>query len=415
MNVLMGAAKRERAAFYKTAAALVETGVIALIIGEIAAAKFTPQLLAPPRTHFRNYTPACFVPSDTLPYDIMPHCRDRIIARDFRISFNTNNLGFRDDDVAPKKENEFRILVVGDSFTAGWGVEQDDAFPNVLERMLNERSAGGAVFNVINAGYQAQTFDTYYLFLKNEGLALNPDLVVVTIWLGNDLVELYSNFWDGLDSRGLPLKIDGYNRIRKNHHMVLRYVPFKYRYWPLNRSHLFVFLMGMYEWKILKGHVTGIFGELNDEYREKYRRDCRVLERFHGGAGPGVALEEVKACPMIPYPDNKPEYAKYTWLKTAATLEAISSLAKENGAGIYFMNIPVRTYDAKRGCHLSLIRKLMKNIGAPFLDLTPRFGLPSGKIDQKYYYVNDGHFMREGQRIIAGEMRLDMLKRGILH
>ena len=64
------------------------------------------------------------------------------------IPARANSNGHRDYEI--NKQAQFRILVLGDSFTVGAGVLQDDAYPQILENMLNKNSK--TIFEVINAG-----------------------------------------------------------------------------------------------------------------------------------------------------------------------------------------------------------------------------------------------------------------------
>jgi lysophospholipase L1-like esterase len=51
----------------------------------------------------------------------------------FRTRFQTNSLGMRDREYPLEKHGKLRILALGDSMTEGWGAEQDETFPKVLE------------------------------------------------------------------------------------------------------------------------------------------------------------------------------------------------------------------------------------------------------------------------------------------
>lgn len=75
------------------------------------------------------------------------------------VRYRTNAHGLRGPDHAPEPApGTFRVLVGGDSVTAGWAVPEDRSYPRVLERLLNEsppaaaRAAGVERFEVINLG-----------------------------------------------------------------------------------------------------------------------------------------------------------------------------------------------------------------------------------------------------------------------
>ena len=67
-----------------------------------------------------------------------------------RILAAANSHGFRDDEVVLEKPtNTRRILVIGDSFTVGANVEMLEAYPQVLERLMNEDS--DTTVEIVNA------------------------------------------------------------------------------------------------------------------------------------------------------------------------------------------------------------------------------------------------------------------------
>lgn len=98
-----------------------------------------------------------------------------------------NRQGNRDDVVEiPKPEGVFRILMIGDSFTVGANVEMQDAYPQVLERLLNE--SGGPAIEVVNTGTGGWSPFQYAEFLEHYGAQYEPDLVIVGLFVGNDLL-----------------------------------------------------------------------------------------------------------------------------------------------------------------------------------------------------------------------------------
>jgi len=55
---------------------------------------------------------------------------------EFTTTYVTSAQGFRDHDYGPKGDSTYRILCLGDSYTMGTGVELEETFPKVLERLL---------------------------------------------------------------------------------------------------------------------------------------------------------------------------------------------------------------------------------------------------------------------------------------
>lgn len=123
------------------------------------------------------------------------------VSREFAFRFSTNAQGLRMDyDLSdPKPPASRRILVVGDSFTFGYGVQQDETFSAELQKLLDP---GLRRIEVINAGFAGGfTMDTEYLFTREVGAKWRPDLVLVGVGLSNDLDDLGTTTWKSSDGQ----------------------------------------------------------------------------------------------------------------------------------------------------------------------------------------------------------------------
>ena len=94
----------------------------------------------------------------------------------------------------PVSSDPIVVLVLGDSLTTGYGLEQDESFPVQLEERL--RSAGYDV-NVINAGVSGDT-TAGGLARIEWALADQPDIVIVALGAndalrGLDPTQVYKN------------------------------------------------------------------------------------------------------------------------------------------------------------------------------------------------------------------------------
>jgi hypothetical protein len=189
--------------------------------------------------------PAMYRPSSLLPYELRPGYRGQLRRREFRNRIAIGSGGFRGPDFPARKGGRPRILAVGDSFTFGWGVEEDEAWPRRLERVLAEEH--GVAAEVINAGFAAGYYpDTYYLWLVERGLALDPDLVVLGLYIGNDLDHplVEENLWLEVDGRGLPRRIVNRDSEVDHGYWVRRVRPRRYRLPWLRDRHLFQLALG---------------------------------------------------------------------------------------------------------------------------------------------------------------------------
>jgi lysophospholipase L1-like esterase len=75
------------------------------------------------------------------------------------------------------------IVAIGDSQTWGVNVERDDAWPQDLEKISHH-----TVYNMSLGGYGP----VQYLVLSEEAFELSPKVVIVAVYLGNDLFDAYS-------------------------------------------------------------------------------------------------------------------------------------------------------------------------------------------------------------------------------
>lgn len=97
----------------------------------------------------------------------------------------TNSYGMRDRERSMKKgEGVFRIATLGDSYTFGQGVESEEAYPSVLEKLLNG-SGSGYQYEVLNFGVPGYSSRDEALVLRHKAMQWNPDLIIIG-YVGND-------------------------------------------------------------------------------------------------------------------------------------------------------------------------------------------------------------------------------------
>lgn len=108
------------------------------------------------------------------------------------MSFRTNALGLRDDPVPPEADGTFRILMLGDSFTAGMAIERlEDTIPRQLQDILRQRLGTDSI-RVINGGLGNSAPYQQYALLRRVAGVIQPDLVILQLYLSNDLSDTLS-------------------------------------------------------------------------------------------------------------------------------------------------------------------------------------------------------------------------------
>ena len=103
------------------------------------------------------------------------------------VPVSINSEGLRDREFSLEKPpGVYRVMMLGDSTTFGWGVRQEDTAAKFLERKLNAAlPAGYSSVEVMNAGvgnYDTVQEVTYY---ETIGWKYHPDLVVLVFFIND--------------------------------------------------------------------------------------------------------------------------------------------------------------------------------------------------------------------------------------
>jgi hypothetical protein len=97
----------------------------------------------------------------------------------FAFTYTTDEHGFRNRSPWPERAD---IVVLGDSMAFGYGVEDDQAWPTLLEENLPDS-------RVINLGLIGAAPQQYFRIYKTFGQALQPSLVLFCLFPGNDVTD----------------------------------------------------------------------------------------------------------------------------------------------------------------------------------------------------------------------------------
>lgn len=146
----------------------------ALVLSEMALRLFgfEPLYVSPERDRFWTYDPL-------LGWAHEPGQEGVFETEQFRTEVRINERGLRDRLHPYEREGKAkRILVLGDSFAWGYGVEETERFSQLLE--------GDLGVQVINAGVSGYSTDQELLWYQNEGIKYETDLVILVL-TGNDV------------------------------------------------------------------------------------------------------------------------------------------------------------------------------------------------------------------------------------
>jgi len=109
-----------------------------------------------------------------------PALREVYRTAEFDATASINIFGFRGTE---RKLARGQVAAIGDSFTYGWGVNDQDAWPAVLSNKLNSR---GFPISVYNLGRVGADPDDYLAIARNYIPVLKPRLVIISILQGDD-------------------------------------------------------------------------------------------------------------------------------------------------------------------------------------------------------------------------------------
>ncbi len=129
------------------------------------------------------------------PYDSFTNHAEYEGQTEFSVDISLDKLGFRADDPSPKAAaSSLRIILLGDSYTAGWQLPESDTWSSWLASDL--RARGTPAPDVINLGYPGWGTAQEYLLYSAYAHKLNPDLVVLTIYAENDISDNGIGLWE---------------------------------------------------------------------------------------------------------------------------------------------------------------------------------------------------------------------------
>ena len=299
-----------------------------------------------------------------------------------------NSRGQRDDEVEiPKPDGVFRVLVIGDSFTVGANVEQEEVYVQVLEEILND--VADKPIEVVNAGTGGWNPFQYAQFYEYYGQAFEPDLVIVGFFVGNDTYIDATQVEDTRSAvlgRRLPRDVGQGRRVQA--------------------------LVFLYE----HSHIARALMRAGPNDLTFEREQCDEFTDYY------LALQANRLHNHVaePSPTEKAHIAA-----NADQLQRIQMLASNSGVPFLVVIFPdenqvnpalqarlvsseeINTYDFDMP--QPLLHELFDERGISYLDLTDAI-----RADERCLYMNDTHWVSAGHRFVAEQIRAHLLTRQLL-
>lgn len=348
-----------------------------------------------------------FQPDDRLIFKLIPS-RDSVMTRiplngGNTVAHRINSEGFRGDELRPAGKAT-RVVVYGDSFIHASYSPQEETFSGQLGTLLEARL--GKEVEVVNAGVNSYGPDQESLKMEGELSRLRPDLVIVSIFAGNDYGDIVRN-------KMFRLGADG--SLVENH-------------WKLDPKVRATFEQSQRE-SILRRALRSALDSLRpqpdrsnfsnvDFLLEEAEREYRSFVVERNDTVTNIRTDYYSADVSLT-PGSAS--ARYKVALMRAVLHRIRDVAGQHGIPLVFLFIPHPVdvtdhydswqidrerfpgYDGRN--QIAPLEDMARTLGVPFLSLYDAYRQRDANT---LYFHDDDHWNAAGQRM-AAEMMVDYL------
>ena len=293
-----------------------------------------------------------------------------------RVEFETrvsiNRAGLRGPEIGPKAPGTLRVLALGDSFTFGVGAQAMETYPARLQELLRSR---GVRAEVLNAGAPGYGVPDEVAWFQRWGWTLEPDLILVTVFVGNDLQ-------DAAPGGPKVMVVDGALVLQGERSRSLSR-------WLYYHSHLFVLLKS----SALGGPVRRLLGLPEPLETRELRSELALYAKGQPSKMAregGTATEKAVAALA--------ESAGGTRILAVIIPSLVQVDPIRWQASLKRFGLDPEEYDPDRLNRL--FREIFARHGIPVLDLTEPFARAIQR-GEKIYYPIDQHLTPAGYRLTA--------------
>jgi hypothetical protein len=117
---------------------------------------------------------------------LIPNTHVVYVSPDDKIPIDINSNGFRGKEIPiKKKDNETRIIVLGDSTTFATSIHQERTYVQIAEDYLTAEYKGRRDIRLINGGVEGIGLKEEIDILIAQGMEIMPDMVIVGFYLND--------------------------------------------------------------------------------------------------------------------------------------------------------------------------------------------------------------------------------------
>jgi lysophospholipase L1-like esterase len=294
----------------KNIAAMFVSLLAGLIIGEIIIRIFFPQVISPVQFYYDSKLGGMVPVPNQKGFKSHP--------REYYYEYQNNEIGMRDTrNLNDYKKYHYKILAIGDSFTYGWGVNDDETFCKLLEKRINKDSVA-----VLNAGASGSGTDYALRFFQIRGPELSPK-VVLYFYYENDFIDNLENRYFTINQDSIvPKAVNetaNLNAIQKN-----KLANSKMYNWLASHSHLF---------NMIRTQV-GIMW--NKKVKKENQNQQAIIQRATSDnqSAPPISAQSTPIVTEQSKVENDQFYPTYVYLK------ALAKNVEKSGGKFYTFFIP---------------------------------------------------------------------------
>ncbi|RMG77979.1 MAG: hypothetical protein D6714_18965 [Bacteroidetes bacterium] len=345
-----------------------------------------------------------------------PDTEVRYETSEFRFVAQTNDWGIRDRNYKLGKDTCFRILVLGDSNTFGWGIDASETYENQLQNRLRESGICARVFNFGQPG----GFTLHYK--KNLARAIDfvrPDLVVVGLLQSDDLRQSVeaAERRQGVSPTRLYLKaalyycLKNFKRLYECKTNIDKNPPEKIR-------------------ETWQKEVAQIKAAFTARQREKYlKTDPAFRQLLEAGAINAYLVRAVLSDTLDHWRVNFPENpaVRRGFFDFREDLRELKKITRSHGADLLLLNIPYCPYFSRNAliykelhCFEEPVLLSLNRVdsmyqaaadfaGAPMVHFTDWFKVEDPR--RKLYFHYDGHLTPEAHRMLGDSIARYLIPR----
>ncbi len=296
-----------------------------------------------------------------------------------------NSKGLRDGEHEYSKNGRFRILILGDSFVWGYGIEMGKRFTEYLQALLGDRA------EVINAGVTGYGTDQELLYFREEGVRYSPNLVI-TAFGSHDAI--YDN------TRSVAYTYPKPYFILEDGKLVLKNVPVPKREWESGGREA-----SEKKEREETPRKTSFGKSLGKFLRTHFKSVALISD---GVKGLRTAIRDSarsnKKLPAYATRTKKDRKVEAAIVLTEEILKEMNRQVKSSAAEFVVVMVPYRTHLKKQPDEVySAILDFCNREGVRCIDPYPRF-FEDYRKGNKLFFEHDQHWNESGHELIAKEI-----------